>query len=182
MRPGAPEALCRELNVVANRVLHVILLIFSVVIVPITLLIQLVIVILDFCSFGLVLFAVNLVWLSLFFPLVGLSYLCHRIVILRNAVGLVAMPLAGTAYSFACCVPGMGEPESRIANMMLSESWPFCWEFWQFRRGQMWILSDEAANLRVVLDRISDNGKIVNYQRVIDKLACSEPLDAMCSV
>jgi len=160
---------------VANRVLDAILTVLAWIVVPVQLVTTLVLGILVSLSFGLLLLPISLIWMILFFPMVGASWLCSRAEILRNPVGLLGIPWAVVAHTYVCLMPSMGELESRAAKMLLANSWPFSWECWQFQRGRLDIASTEAAPLRKHLTRVSRNDALT--QRTIDRLARREPLD-----
>ena len=72
-------------------------------------------------------------------------------------------------------MPSMGEFESRAAKLMLTESWPFSWEFWQFQAGQLAVNSAEAEPLREVLMRVSRNDPL--KWRTLERLERREQLD-----
>lgn len=69
----------------------------------------------------------------------------------------------------------MGEFESRAAKLMLTEVWPFSWEFWQFQAGRLDLGSTEAETLRELLTRVSRNNPL--KQRTLGRLARREQLD-----
>jgi hypothetical protein len=119
---------------------------------------------------------ISLVWMVLLLlPMLGLSWLCSKAEPLRNPIGLLGIPWAVVADIYVCLMPSMGEFESRAAKVLLAESWPFSWEFWQFQRGRLDIESTKAKPLREVLIRESRNDAL--KQRTIDRLARREPLD-----
>jgi len=163
--------------VTANRILYVILTLLAWIVVPTQFITTLVLGILVSLSFGLLLLPISLVWIVLIFPLIGTSWLCNRIEVLRNPIGLVGIPWAVVAIIYACLMPSMGELENRASKLMLAESWPFCWEYWQFWGGRLDIRSSEAAALRAVLNRVSRNGNDVLKQRTVDRLSRREGLD-----
>ena len=162
----------------ANRVLYAIhVLLFPLY--PIQLILMFVLwPILAIISFGLILQLLDLVLMVLICPLIGASWLCNRIEVLRNPIGFVGIPWAIMAYVLACWTPSNpAEPDGRIIKIILTCCWPFCWEFHQFSRGRMAIWSDEANALRVALDPISG---VACHKPVLDRLeelALSEPVE-----
>ena len=127
-------------------------------------------------SLGLLLLPISLVWIILFAPLVGGSWLCGRARWLRNLIGLVGIPWAVIAHIYVCLMPSMGELESRAAKMLLTEAWPFSWEFWQFQTGQSDIGTSEDQPLHKILARISCGDPL--KQRTLYRLARREQLDS----
>lgn len=159
----------------ANQILDVILGFFALVVVPIQLVTTFLLGILAICTFGLLLLPLSLVWIALVFPLIGASWLCKQIPILRNPLGLIGIPWAIVAHTYACMMPSMGEVESRASKLMLTWSWPFTWECWQFQTGRLDIWSREASFLREILERISRKNPVM--QRTVDRLSLHEELD-----
>jgi hypothetical protein len=161
--------------VIINRILDVIITVLAFVIVPVQFVTTFILGILVTCSFGLLLLPLSFVWIILIAPLIGASWLCSRIEVLRNPIGLLGIPWAVVALTYACLVPSMGEFESRAHKLMLVESWPFCWEYWQFGGGRLELWSPEGKTLNMVLDRISRNDSV--KQRTVNRLSRREQLD-----
>ncbi|HUX00115.1 MAG: hypothetical protein WBD63_02895 [Phycisphaerae bacterium] len=162
---------------VSNRILDVILTVLAWIVVPVQLVTTLVLgLLVSLPLLGLLLLLViSLPWMVLLIPMLGLSWLCSRAELLRNPIGLLGIPLAVVADTYACLMPSMGEFESRAAKLLLTESWPFSWEFWQFQNGRLDIASTQAEPLRKILTRVSRNDPL--RQRAIDRLARHEQLD-----
>jgi hypothetical protein len=159
----------------ANRVLDFIFTILAFVVVPVQLVTTFLLGILVTFSFGLLLWLLSLVWAVLVFPLVGTSWICSKAEIIRNLVGFLFIPWVVVANTYACLVPSMGELESRANKLLLTETWPFCWEYWQFSTGRLDIGRPEADRLREVLDRVSRKDAL--KQRTLDRLSRHEQLD-----
>ena len=164
-------------TVASNRILDAILTVLAWIVVPVQLVTTLVLgLLVSLPLLGLLLLlAMSLVWVVLLFPMIGLSWLCSRTEPLRNPIGLLGIPLAIVADTYACLMPSMGELESRAAKLLLANSWPFSWEMWRFQTGRLDIASTQAAPLREILTRVSRNDPLM--QRTIDRLARREPLD-----
>ena len=158
----------------ANRVLHAILLVTSPVILPIQILTTLILGILVKLSFGLLLLPISLVWALLYFPMLGASWLCSKAVFLRNPVGLLGIPWAFTASTYVALMPSMGETESRALKLMLVESWPFTWEFYQLPNGTRERRSLGADCLNQILERVTADPI---KRRTLERLLAREPLD-----
>jgi len=162
--------------VAANRLLHIILTVLAWIVVPAQFVTTLVLGLFVSLSFGLLLLPISLVWMVLFFPMVGASWLCSRAEPLRNPIGFLGIPWAVVASTYVCLMPSMGEFESRAEKLILTDSWPFSWEFWQFQTGQLDIDSTGAEPLREILIRVSRNDSLM--QRTIDRLQRHQPLDS----
>jgi len=105
----------------------------------------------------LILLPLNLVWLVLFFPMLGLSWVCRKAPALRNVIGILFIPWVVVANTLVVLVPSMGEVESRACKIMLCEAWPFTWEFWQFLSRRFDLESADSASvaLNEVVERMT---------------------------
>jgi hypothetical protein len=161
---------------IANRVLNIVLGLSAWIVVPVQLVTTLVLGILVSLSFGLLLLPMSLIWAVLVGPLISASWVCHKIKVLRNPIGVLGIPLAVVADTYVSLMPSMGELESRASKLMLAESWPVCWEYWQFSTGRLAILSNEAEVLRTVLDNVTSRNVLM--KRTLDRLSRGEELDS----
>ena len=83
-------------------------------------------------TFGLLLFPLSLIWSILFlFPLVGISYVYEKVPILRIPSVIIGIPIAIIGNTYASLIPSMGETESRITKLLITESFPFSWHLFQ---------------------------------------------------
>lgn len=160
---------------VANRILDAILTVLAWIVLPVQIVTTFVLGILVSISFGLLLLPISAVWVILLFPMLGASWLCCRVGMLRTPIGLLGIPWAAIANTYACLMPSMGEVESRAAKLMLTESWPFTWEFWQFQTGRLNISSTNAGSLGEILERVSRRDPL--KQRTLGRLSRREQLD-----
>lgn len=158
-----------------QRILDAILTVLAVVVVPVQLVTTFVLGICVSVSFGLLLLPISAIWMLLLFPLLGASWLCSRIEVFRNLIGVVGIPWAVVANTYASLMPSMGELESRAAKLMITESWPYCWEFLQFQSGRLDMASIEAKPLVEVLKRVARRDPL--KQRTLDRLLRREQLD-----
>jgi hypothetical protein len=161
--------------VIANRILDLIITILAWIVVPVQFVTTLVLGILVTITFGFLLLPLSLVWVVLIFPMIGVSWLCKGSEVLRNTIGLIGIPWALVAHTYACLVPSMGEIESRADKLMLAEAWPFCWEYWRFGNGRLDFKSPEGQVFYRVLLRISRRDAV--KQRTISRLIMREQLD-----
>jgi hypothetical protein len=160
---------------VANRILHIIITIFACPVVLLELVTTFLLGILVSLSFGLLLLPISLVWVVLLAPLLGLSWLCHKLPVLRNVIGILGIPWAVFADTFVSLMPSMGELENRAVKMLLCQTWPFTWEFWQFSGGRFDIWSQDARDLNVIIARVTRMDALM--QRVVQRIINGEQLD-----
>lgn len=165
---------------VANRILNVVLIILAWIVLPLELVTTFVLGVLVSITFGLLLFPISLLWTILFLgPLLGLSWFCNKVPIFRNLVGILFLPWAVLADTFVALMPSMGELENRTAKLMLCNTWPFTWEFWQFWRGRLNLTSSESPEvieLSEVIERVSRRDALM--QRVVMRIINGEELDS----
>jgi hypothetical protein len=161
--------------VIANRILEVVLTVLAWIVLPIQLVTTFILGVLVACSFGLLLLPLSIVWIVLASPLIGASWLCARVAFLRTPIGVLGIPWAALANTYCCLIPSMGELESRADKLLLTESWPYCWEYWLFRTGRFDLSSPEAEILGGILARVSRRDLI--KQRTVNRLSRREKLD-----
>jgi hypothetical protein len=160
----------------SQRVLDVILTVLAWIVLPVQLVTTLVLGIFVSISFGVLLVPISTIWMLLILPLLGASWLCSRIEVLRNPIGLVGIPWAVVANTYASLMPSMGELESRAAKLMLTESWPFCWEFWRFQTGRLDVASIESRPLSEIFERVTRRDPLKG--RTLNRLLRHEQLDS----
>jgi hypothetical protein len=163
---------------VTNRILYVINGILAFVVVPAQVITTLIFGIAVSLTFGLLLLPLSLIWMVLYFPMLGLSWVCNRIPALRDAVGIIFLPWVIVADVFVCLIPSMGELESRAAKMMLCDSWPFTWEFSQFlsRKLDLESACPDSIALSEVVNRIAAGDPLM--QRVVMRVTTRQQLDS----
>ena len=176
MRLSQSLALCMAPIPVLATILGMALTGLAWVVVPVQVVTTFILGILASISFGLLLLPTSAIWIVLLFPMLGTSWLCSKAEALRNPLGVLGIPWAALTNTYACLIPSMGEVESRAAKLMLTESWPFTWEFWQFQRGRLELASIEGGPFDVVLARVSRGDPV--RQRTLDHLSMGVSLDA----
>ncbi len=83
-------------------------------------------------TFGLFLLPISLIWLVLFLgPLLGLSWVWEKAPFLRVPIAVPGIPLAFVGNIYATLMPSMGELDSRVSKLLLSESWPYSLDCWR---------------------------------------------------
>ena len=164
---------------ITNRILNVVLTATAIVVLPFQIVSTLVLGLAVTLTCGLLLLPLSIIWALLLFPMIGLSWMCHKAPALRDIIGIVFVPWAFIAHTFAALMPSMGELESRASKLMLCGSWPFTWEFWQFLSGKL-DLQDyhdpDAIALNEVVDRMSAKDPLM--QRVLMRVALGQQLDS----
>ena len=164
---------------VANQILNIMLTILAWVVLPLSLVSTFVLGLLVSITFGLLLLPISLIWFVFFLgPLLGLSWLCKRIKIFRNLIGILFIPWVVLADMFVCLMPSMGELENRAVKLILCETWPFSWDFWQFWSGRLDLTSSEsleAQTLEEVIERVTSRDAL--KQHVIRRIINGEELD-----
>src|SRR5688572_5790236 len=105
-------------------------------------------------TFGLLLLPISLVWMLLYFPMLGLSWVCNRLSAVCEIVGILFLPWVVVADVFVSLMPSMGELESRASKLMLCQCWPYTWEFSRFLAQRLDLASShpDAVALQQVLD------------------------------
>jgi hypothetical protein len=126
-------------------------------------------------SFGLLLFPISFVWMLFLAPLLGLSWVCNKLPLLRNVIGIIGIPLALIADVYVALMPAMGEVEQRAVKFLLCQTWPFTWEFFVFSRGKFDIFSPDAHQLNIVIERLIRRDRVLD--QAIERLVNREPLD-----
>ena len=162
---------------ITNRIVNAIIGILSIPIIPVQLVTTLVLGVAVSLTFGFLLLPISLIWMILYFPMLGLSWVCNKAPALRNVIGIVFLPWVILADIFVALMPSMGELESRASKMMLCGSWPFTWEFSQFLSGRLNLVSSDPNSiaLNVVVNRMAKGNTLM--QRVLTRVAAGKPLD-----
>lgn len=163
---------------ITNRILFVVLSVVGTILIPVQIVTTLLFGLAVTLTFGLLLIPISFVWMLLYFPMLGLSWLASKIPPLREVLGIMFFPWAVVADMFVQLMPAMGELESRASKLMLCGSWPFTWEFSQFLAGQLNLSSSEpaAVALNKVVQRMSSGVHL--YQRVLRRVASGQQLDS----
>jgi len=105
-------------------------------------------------SCGLLLAPISLIWLVLLCPLLFASWYCRESRVVREIVGFLILPWAILTNCFVVLMPSMGKVENRAWKLMLSDAWPFTWEFWLFSSGRLSEQTPGATALEDVMRRM----------------------------
>ncbi|MGA9771693.1 MAG: hypothetical protein WBV94_21865 [Blastocatellia bacterium] len=159
----------------ANRILDLILSVIALPVVLVQFVTTFVLGLLVSLSFGLLLWPISFVWMLFLAPLLGLSWVCSKLPLLRNILGIIGIPLALLADVYVSLMPSMGELENRASKMLLCQTWPFTWVFWRFLSGDLDLFSPNAHELNVIIARLTKRDPVL-YQTV-HRIINREPLD-----
>lgn len=116
----------------AYRVLTVLLMLVAWLVIPVAFVTTFVLGLLVTVTFGLLLFPMSLIWMVLFLgPLLGLSWVWEKAPFLRVPIATLGIPLAFVGNIYATLMPSMGELDSRVSKLLLSELWPYTFDCWR---------------------------------------------------
>jgi len=115
-----------------NRLLGIAIGLSSVVVIPLQWITTFLLGILANLTFGLILIPFSVVWTLCFLgPLLALSWLWGKTLsrwekapVLTIPLAVVGTPLAFVGNIYVSLIPSMGERDSRISKLLLTESWP----------------------------------------------------------
>ena len=158
----------------SNRILNGILNILTFIIAPIQMVTTIILMLGAALTFGLLLIPMTLFWCLIFLPMLGLSWLAGKATFLRELIGFIGIPWAIFANIYVCLMPAMGEVENRIVKLLITETWPFSWEFWLFTTGELDLNSSQAEELNTILKKQTNDPL---RELVIQKLRDKLPLD-----
>jgi len=158
---------------ITNKIIQIIISITAIIIIPVQFITTFILGLLVRLSFGLLLFPLNFVWITIFYgPLFGLSYLYEKITFLRPLVGLIGIPFAVVGNMYVALIPSMGEMESRFEKMLICQTFPCSWKFKQLQNDNIDIEKNDILNnmLREItktkpLKEYLDNLKAEIYSR-----------------
>lgn len=164
---------------ITNRILNIILGILAIVVIPFQIVTTLVLGLAVSFTFGLLLLPINLIWVILLSPMLALSWFCNKVPALRNVFGIFFIPWVLLTETFVALMPSMGELESRASKLMLCNSWPYTWEFWQFLLGKIDLESTDPSTVALteVVVRMSSHDPLM--QRVLMRVATGQQLDPL---
>ena len=148
-------------SMVTNKIILIIISI-TVILIPLQMITTFILGILVSLTFGLLLIPMSLIWAVLFLgPLLGLSYVYERIVILRPFISIIGIPLAVIADTYVAFMPSMGEKDSRYAKMVYCQTFPYTWKFNQFQNDKLNIERNDI--LAKILQEVSKAKPLDKY-------------------
>lgn len=144
----------------AYRVLNVLLMLVIWLVIPIQLVTTFVLGILVSVTFGLLLLPMSLIWMVFFLgPLLGLSWVWEKVPFLRVPVAILGIPLAFIGNTYASLMPSMGELDSRVSKLLLSELWPYSLDCWRLITTKAFPESPGAENFSRILTEVSQKNQ-----------------------
>ena len=153
----------------AFRVLSVALTLVAWLVIPITLVTTFVLGILVRVTFGLFLLPISLIWVVCFLgPLLALSWVWEKVPLLRIPNAVIGIPVAFAGNTYACLMPSMGELDSRVSKLLLSESWPYTLDCWRLITNKSIPKSPGAENLCRILTELSESPPNRQFLESID--------------
>ena len=148
----------------AYRVLKVLLMLIAWFVIPIQHVTTFVLGILVSVTFGLLLLPMSFIWIALFLgPLLGLSWVWEKAPFLRIPTAVIGIPLAFVGNTYASLMPSMGELDSRISKLLLSESWPYSLDCWRLIKTKVLPESPGAGNFKLILTEVSKSPPYLRY-------------------
>ena len=139
---------------ITNKIIHIIIAITGFIVIPVQMVTTFVLGLLVSLTFGLLLIPISFIWTALFLgPLLGLSYVYERVVILRPFISVIGIPLAVLGDTYVALMPSMGEIDGRYEKLVLCQTFPYTWKFIQFQKGKLNIEKDDV--LAKILKEVS---------------------------
>lgn len=119
---------------ITNKIISILIVLTSVVVIPVQIVSTFVLGLLVTISFGLLLLPISLIWSVLFLgPLLGLSYVFERVVIIRPFISAIGIPLAVLGNAYISIMPSMGEWKSRFEKMVICQTFPYTYRYFQIQ-------------------------------------------------
>ena len=147
---------------ITNKIIRIIIAITGFIVVPIQMVTTFVLGFLVSITFGLLLIPISFIWTVLFLsPLFGLSYIYERIVILRPFISIIGIPFAVIGNTYIALMPSMGEMDSRYAKMVICQTFPYTWRFYQFENDKLNIGKNDV--LAKILRKVSRAKSLDKY-------------------
>ena len=108
---------------ISNKIIGFFISITGFIVIPIQLITTFLLGLLVKLTFGLLLIPFSIIWVVLFLgPLLGLSYVYERIIIIRPFVAIIGIPLAILGDTYVALLPSMGEMDSRYSKMICCQT------------------------------------------------------------
>lgn len=142
-----------------NKILNIILNITSIFVIPIQIFTTLILGIVINITFGILSIILSFIWSILFlYPLIGFSYLYERNSFLRIFTSIIGVPIAILGNTYAALIPSMGNVEARITKLLLTEVFPYSWQFYKLNLNDAYIKqSDGFPYLVKILNKVKPN-------------------------
>lgn len=132
---------------VTNKIISIFVTITSFIVVPLQLITTFILGLLVKLSFGLLLIPFSIIWVALFLgPLLGLSYVYEKVFIVRPFAAIIGIPLAIIGDTYVALLPSMGELESRYSKMIICQTFPYSFSYFQFSNHKLNLESGDLLN------------------------------------
>ena len=106
------------------------------ILLPITWVVQFLVLILKYLTFGLVLLVYSLVlWMPVMWLLLGTSWLWLRYWPLRPLLFIPGIALASVGHFVLMCAHYDTDHEAVLWRVSFTEDWPFSWKLWEAMQG-----------------------------------------------
>ena len=116
-----------------NKIIRVLTGLLSFLLIPIVPITTSVLGLLVSLTFGILLLPISLIWTILFYlPLLGLSYIYENIKFLSPIATIIGIPIAVTGEVFVSLMPSMGENDSKMAKLLITNSFPYTYSISNF--------------------------------------------------
>jgi hypothetical protein len=132
---------------ITNKIISAIVAITSFIVIPIQLITTFILGLLVKLTFGLLLIPFSIIWIVLFLgPLLGLSYVYERVFIMRLFVAIIGIPLAILGDTYVALLPSMGELDSRYSKMIICQTFPYSYSYFQYSNHKLNLEPDDILN------------------------------------
>ncbi len=157
-----------------NKIIHILISISAIIVIPVQLISTFILGLLVSMTFGLLLVPISAMWtVFLLGPLLGLSYVFERVVILRPFISVIGIPLAVIGSTYVSIMPSMGEMDGRYQKLVLCQTFPYTWRFMRFQGNKLNIGKDDV--LSTILREVSRAEPLNKYLDELRADAYSRP-------
>lgn len=157
-----------------SAIIRMIIAITAIIVIPVQLVTTFVLGLLVSLTFGLLSIPISLIWTVLFLgPLLGLSYVYERVVILRPLVSILGIPIAVMGDTYVALMPSMGEWDSRFDKMIVCQTFPYSWQFIRFKNNKLNIGKNDV--LTKILREVSGSKILDQYLDALRVEVVSRP-------
>lgn len=150
---------------ITNKIISIIITITSFIVVPIQLITTFLLGLLVKITFGLLLIPFSIIWVILFLgPLLGLSYIYEKVFIVRPIIAIVGIPLAIIGDTYVALLPSMGEADSRFSKMIICQTFPYSYSYFQYSSHKLNLEPDNILNkIFVEVSKSKPLGEYLNF-------------------
>lgn len=151
---------------ITNKIISAFISITGFIVVPIQLITTFILGLLVKLTFGLLLIPFSIIWVVLFLgPLLGLSYVYERIIIAKLFVAIIGIPLAILGDTYVALLPAMGEMDSRYSKMIICQTFPYTYSYFQYSNHKLDLGPDNIINK--IFEEVSKSKPLGEYLETI---------------